>query len=32
LVALGYGLGAAWIFVAAMLAGMLIHDRLFKLR
>ena len=32
LVAMGYGLGAAWIFVAAMLAGMLIHDRLLKLR
>jgi len=27
LVALGSGLGAAWIFVPAMLAGMLIHDR-----
>ncbi|CAN5126192.1 hypothetical protein BH11PSE10_BH11PSE10_09990 [soil metagenome] len=32
IVALGSGLGAAWIFVAAMLAGMLIHDRVFKLR
>jgi len=32
LVAMGYGLGAAWIFVAAMLAGMLIHDRLLKWR
>ena len=32
LVAMGFGLGGAWIFVAAMLAGMLIHDQLFKLR
>ncbi len=32
LVALGSGLGAAWIFVAAMLAGMLIHDRVFMPR
>jgi len=32
LVAMGYGLGAAWIFVAAMLAGMVIHDRLLTLR
>ncbi|HJW12234.1 MAG TPA: DUF6691 family protein [Albitalea sp.] len=29
LVALGSGLGGAWIFVMAMLAGMLVHDRLF---
>ncbi len=28
LVALSGGLGAAWIFVAAMLAGMVIHDHL----
>ena len=28
LVALGSGLGAAWIFVIAMLAGMVLHDRL----
>lgn len=27
LVAMGGGLGAAWIFGVAMLAGMLIHDR-----
>jgi len=27
IVALGSGLGEAWIFVAAMLVGMLIHDR-----
>ncbi|MDP3085964.1 MAG: YeeE/YedE family protein [Rubrivivax sp.] len=27
LVAMGSGLGAAWVFVAAMLAGMWIHDR-----
>ena len=27
IVALGSGLGSAWIFVLAMLAGMLIHDR-----
>lgn len=32
LVALGSGLEAAWIFVAAMLAGMLIHDKVFKPR
>ncbi len=31
-VAMGSGLGAAWIFVVAMLAGMLIHDRLFTPR
>jgi uncharacterized protein len=29
LVALGSGLGSAAVFVAAMLAGMLIHDRVF---
>lgn len=29
LVALGSGLGSAGVFVAAMLAGMLLHDRLF---
>lgn len=28
LVALGSGLGAAWIFVIAMLVGMVLHDRL----
>jgi uncharacterized membrane protein YedE/YeeE len=28
LVAMGSGLGAAWVFVPAMLAGMLLHDRL----
>ncbi len=28
LVALGAGVAAAWIFVAAMLVGMVIHDRL----
>ena len=32
IVALGSGLGAAWIFVAAMLVGMLIHDRVFTPR
>ena len=32
LVALGGGLGAAWIFVGAMLAGMVVHDRLFTPR
>jgi len=32
LVALGSGLGSAWIFVIAMLAGMVLHDRLFKPR
>ena len=31
-VALGSGLGAAWIFVPAMLVGMWIHDRLFQPR
>ncbi len=30
LVAMGSGLGAAWIFGAAMLAGMVAHDRPFK--
>lgn len=28
LVAMGSGFGAAWVFVAAMLGGMMIHDRL----
>ncbi|MEY4751221.1 MAG: hypothetical protein RIQ60_3435 [Pseudomonadota bacterium] len=28
LVALGSGLGSAWVFVPAMLAGMWLHDRL----
>ena len=32
LVALGSGLGAAWIFVPAMLGGMMIHDRLLAVR
>lgn len=32
LVALGSGLGAAWIFVIAMLAGMVLHDRLLSPR
>ena len=32
IVALGSGLGAAWIFVAAMLVGMLIHDHVFTSR
>jgi uncharacterized membrane protein YedE/YeeE len=32
LVALGSGQASAWVFVAAMLAGMLLHDRLFKPR
>jgi uncharacterized membrane protein YedE/YeeE len=31
-VALGSGLGAAWVFVAAMLLGMVGHDRAFKSR
>lgn len=30
LVALGSGMEAAWVFVPAMLAGMLVHDRLFN--
>jgi uncharacterized membrane protein YedE/YeeE len=30
LVALGSGMEAAWVFVPAMLLGMLVHDRLFK--
>jgi uncharacterized membrane protein YedE/YeeE len=30
LVAMASGLGSAWIFVAAMVAGMLIHDRWVK--
>lgn len=29
LVAAGSGLAAAWVFVAAMLLGMLVHERLF---
>lgn len=32
IVALGSGMGAAWIFVVAMLAGMLIHDRVLARR
>lgn len=32
LVALGSGVAAAWIFVAAMLVGMVIHDRLLAAR
>ena len=32
LVALGSGLASAWIFVIAMLAGMALHDGLFKSR
>ncbi|MEP7298568.1 MAG: DUF6691 family protein [Burkholderiales bacterium] len=32
IVALGSGLGAAWVFVAAMIVGMLIHDRVFTPR
>lgn len=32
LVALGAGFGAAWIFVAAMLGGMLLHDLVFARR
>lgn len=32
LVALSAGLGGAWIFVPAMLAGMLLHDRFFPPR
>jgi len=32
LVALGGGLSAAWIFVAAMLTGMIVHDRLLAAR
>lgn len=32
LVALGSGLGAAWIFVIAMLVGMVLHDRLLRPR
>lgn len=32
IVAMGSGLGEAGIFVAAMLAGMLIHDRVFRPR
>ena len=32
LVALGAGIGSAWVFVAAMLAGMVIHDRLLTAR
>ena len=32
IVALGSGWGAAWIFVGAMLVGMLIHDHVFTSR
>ena len=32
LVAMGSGLGSAWLFVAAMVVGMLLHDRLFTSR
>lgn len=32
LVAMGGGLGAAWIFVLAMVVGMVVHDRLFSPR
>jgi uncharacterized protein len=32
LVALGNGLGAAWLFVPAMVAGMVVHDRLLEPR
>lgn len=32
LVGFGAGIGSAWIFVAAMLAGMVIHDRLLTAR
>ncbi len=32
LVAMGSGLGAAWLFVAAMVAGMWLHDRLLAAR
>jgi len=32
LVAIGGGLGAAWIFVLAMVVGMVVHDRLFSPR
>jgi len=32
LVAMGSGLGAAWIFVVAMVVGMVVHDRLLSKR
>ncbi len=32
LVAMGSGLGAAWLFVAAMVAGMWLHDRFLAAR
>ena len=32
LVAMGSGLSAAWLFVAAMVAGMVLHDRVFTSR
>ena len=32
LVAMGSGLGSAWLFVAAMVAGMVLHDRAFASR
>ena len=32
LVAMGSGLGAAWLFVVAMVAGMVLHDRVFTSR
>lgn len=32
LVAMASGLGSAWLFVAAMVVGMLLHDRLFPAR
>lgn len=32
LVAMGSGLGSAWLFVAAMVAGMVLHDRAFPSR
>ena len=32
LVAMGSGLGSAWLFVAAMVVGMVLHDRVFTSR
>ena len=32
LVAMGSGLGAAWLFVIAMVVGMVLHDRVFTSR
>ena len=32
LVAMGSGLGSAWLFGAAMVAGMVLHDRAFASR